>query len=62
MSRVLCFRGLCPVETVRLIREHLETASYDMASDSVDEAPSFEFYPVTRGEWQANARGTAWIC
>lgn len=51
-SRVLCFRDLCPEETVESLREHLSAARYDMASDSVDAAPSFEFYPVSRGVWQ----------
>jgi hypothetical protein len=53
MSRVVCFRNLCPLETVLSVREFLKDQVYDTVSDSVDLAPSWEFYPVTRGEWQA---------
>lgn len=52
MSRVVCFRNLCPLETVLSVREFLKDQVYDTVSDSVDLAPSWEFYPVTRGEWQ----------
>ena len=53
MSRVVCFRNLCPLETVLSVREFLKDQVYDTLFDSVDLAPSWEFYPVTRGEWQA---------
>lgn len=52
ISRVVCFRDLCPSETVLSVREYLKDQVYDTLFDSVDLAPSWEFYPVTRGEWQ----------
>ncbi|CAJ1330501.1 unnamed protein product, partial [Effrenium voratum] len=52
-SRVYCLRSFLPKEQVAELREYLRSSEdYEISSDSVDEAPTFEFYPCARGRWR----------